>query len=96
MAPARNEGAPDHCFFLGLKLLTTAMGEAPSDYLLSTIGPVGVAIGAAGLVVCLWIQLRARRYQPFTYWGAVAMIAVFGTMAADLLHGQLGRPPCGR
>lgn len=53
MAPARNEGAPDHCFFLGLKLLTTAMGEAPSDYLLSTIGLVGVAIGAAGLVVCL-------------------------------------------
>jgi uncharacterized membrane-anchored protein len=78
--------------FWGFKLLTTAMDEAASDYLLTAIGLVGVAIGAAGFVVCLWIQLRARRYQPFAYRGVVAMIAVFGTMAAGLLHGQLGVP----
>ncbi|MCW2649201.1 MAG: putative rane-anchored protein [Mycobacterium sp.] len=78
--------------FWVLKLLTTAMGEAASDYLLSTVGLVGVGIGFSGFVVCLWLQLRTRRYKPFAYWGAVAMIAAFGTMAADVLHGRLGVP----
>jgi uncharacterized membrane-anchored protein len=76
--------------FWVIKLLTTAMGEAASDYLLSTMSFVGLGLGAAGFVFTLWFQFRTRRYNAFTYWAAVMMIAVFGTMAADTLHHQLG------
>jgi uncharacterized membrane-anchored protein len=73
-----------------VKLLTTAMGEAASDYLLSTIGLIGLGVGLAGFALALWVQFRTRRYNAFAYWAAVMMIAVFGTMAADTLHHQLG------
>ena len=76
--------------FWVLKLLTTAMGEAASDYLLSTMSVIGLGIGLAGFALALWLQFRTRRYNAFAYWAAVMMIAVFGTMAADTLHHQLG------
>ena len=77
-------------WFWVLKLLTTAMGEAASDYLLGTMSYVGLGIGVAGFVLTLWVQFRTRRYNAFAYWAAVMMVAVFGTMAADFLHHQLG------
>jgi uncharacterized membrane-anchored protein len=73
-----------------LKLLTTAMGEAASDYLLSTMSILGLGLGAAGFAFALWVQFRTRRYNAFAYWAAVMMVAVFGTMVADTLHHQLG------
>jgi uncharacterized membrane-anchored protein len=73
-----------------LKLLTTAMGEAASDYLLGTMSFVGLGIGAAGFALTLWIQFRTRRYNAFAYWSTVMMVAVFGTMAADVAHHHLG------
>jgi uncharacterized membrane-anchored protein len=76
--------------FWVLKLLTTAMGEAASDYLLSTMSFAGLALGAAGFAFALWVQFRTRRYNAFAYWAAVMMIALFGTMVADTLHHQLG------
>jgi uncharacterized membrane-anchored protein len=76
--------------FWVLKLLTTAMGEAASDYLLNTMNFVGFGIGLAGFVFALWVQFRTRRYNAFAYWATVMMVAVFGTMAADLVHHQLG------
>ena len=74
-------------YFWVIKLLTTAMGEAASDSLLHYLDPfLGVAIGAAGFVVALVIQFFAPKYVPWIYWLLVAMVAVFGTMAADVLH----------
>lgn len=78
--------------FWTIKLLTTAMGEAASDYL----GKVSIAlagvVGFVGLVLALWLQLRAERYDAVRYWFAVSMVAVFGTMAADGVHVALGLP----
>ncbi len=75
------------------KVLTTGMGEATSDFLVHQLAPiVAVAIGAFGLAVALGLQFRAQRYNPWIYWLAVAMVAVFGTMAADFLHVELGIP----
>jgi len=74
-------------FFWIIKLLTTAMGEATSDYMVRTINPViAVLIGFAGFVVAMVLQFRAKRYNAWIYWLAVAMVAVFGTQAADVLH----------
>ena len=76
-----------------VKLLTTAMGESTSDYLVFQINPyVAVAFGCIGLVVALILQLVVRRYVPWIYWLAVVMVAVFGTMAADVAHVVLGIP----
>ncbi len=74
-------------YFWIIKLLTTAMGEAASDTMLHRIEPVlAVGLGAAGLLIALVLQLRADRYIAWIYWLVVAMVSVFGTMAADVLH----------
>lgn len=73
--------------FWVLKGLSTAMGEATSDFMVHTIDPVvAVLLGFAGFVVALVLQFRMARYMAWTYWLAVAMVGVFGTMAADVLH----------
>lgn len=80
-------------FFWIIKLLSTAMGESTSDYLVFHINPyVAVCLGSVGLVVALILQLWARRYIAWIYWLAVVMVAIFGTMAADVLHVALGIP----
>jgi uncharacterized membrane-anchored protein len=80
-------------YFWILKLLTTAMGEVTSDYLVHLINPViAVMIGGIGLAVALVLQFSVRRYVIWIYWLAVVMVAVFGTMAADVLHIGLGVP----
>ena len=79
--------------FWAVKILTTAMGEALSDYLVHTIDPyIAVAIGAAGIVVALALQFLVRTYIAPVYWFAVAMVAVFGTMCADAAHIELKIP----
>jgi uncharacterized membrane-anchored protein len=80
-------------YFWITKLLTTAMGEAASDYLAHRLNPiVAGAIGFTAFALALALQFRARRYVAWVYWLAVAMVAVFGTMAADGLHVELGIP----
>ena len=80
-------------YFWIIKLLTTAMGESTSDYLVYHIDPyIAVALGALGLAAALLLQFTARRYVAWIYWLAVLMVAIFGTMAADALHIQLGVP----
>jgi uncharacterized membrane-anchored protein len=75
------------------KALTTGMGESSSDYLVHRLPPIlAVALGAIALAISLAIQFAAPRYVPWAYWLAVAMVGVFGTMAADVLHVGLGVP----
>ncbi len=69
------------------------MGETSSDFLVHHLNPVlAVLLGALGFVLSLVLQLRTRRYVAATYWFAVVMVSVFGTMAADVLHVVLGIP----
>jgi uncharacterized membrane-anchored protein len=78
-------------FFWVVKLLTTGMGESTSDYTVHKIDPViAVALGGVAFVVALGLQLAARRYIAWMYWLAVVMVAVFGTMCADVLHVRFG------
>ncbi|MES1246268.1 MAG: hypothetical protein ABUS54_01180 [Actinomycetota bacterium] len=76
-----------------VKLLTTAFGESTSDALVHDVNPyLAVVAGFVVFAVAMAIQLRAKRYVPWMYWLAVAMVAVFGTMAADVLHVEFGVP----
>lgn len=80
-------------FFWIIKVLTTAMGESTSDYLVFHINPyIAVALGGVGLVIALVLQFAVRRYVPWIFWLAVVMVAIFGTMAADVVHIVLGVP----
>lgn len=79
--------------FWAAKLITTALGEATSDWLVVAINPyLAVALGGVGLVLALILQFKVSKYYPSIYWLTAAMVAVFGTMAADGVHIQLGVP----
>lgn len=79
--------------FRVIKLLSTGMGETTSDFLVKQINPIiAVGIGGIGFVAALVLQFTVRRYIPWAYWLTVVMVAIFGTMMADVLHVQLGIP----
>jgi uncharacterized membrane-anchored protein len=74
-------------WFWMIKALSTALGESTSDYLVHRINPVvAVLLGFTGFVIALAVQFSMRRYVAWSYWFAVVMVGVFGTMAADVLH----------
>jgi uncharacterized membrane-anchored protein len=80
-------------YFWIIKLLTTAMGESTSDYLVYHINPyLAVILGAVGFVAALILQFSVRKYVAWIYWLLVVMVAIFGTMVADVIHIVLGVP----
>lgn len=80
-------------FFWIIKLLTTAMGESTSDFFVYQFNPyVVVIVGSLCFVAALALQLSVRRYIAWVYWLTVLLVAVFGTMAADVMHIELHVP----
>ncbi len=90
---SRNRVPEPTASFWVIKVLTTGMGEALSDFLVTRFDPAPtVLITAVLFLVVLVVQLRADRYRPWLYWGTVSMVGVFGTMVADVTHVALGVP----
>jgi uncharacterized membrane-anchored protein len=81
--------------FWVLKLLTTAGGEATSDYLALGSHVVGGAVETGLLVIGLIWQFRIRRYTAAAYWFLAYAIAIFGTGVSDTLHLAFGIPYAG-
>ena len=83
--------------FWVIKILTTAGGEATSDYLALDLGSRLEAgcIEAGIFVVALVWQFRTRRYVAAAYWLLAYAIAIFGTGVADALHLFVGIPYAG-
>jgi uncharacterized membrane-anchored protein len=82
-------------YFWLIKVLCTTVGETFADYLDQTLGfgltNTTIVMGAAFLVL-LALQLRARKYVPWTYWSTVVLISVFGTLITDNLTDGHGVP----
>ncbi|MCW2525865.1 MAG: hypothetical protein JWM76_725 [Pseudonocardiales bacterium] len=81
--------------FWVIKILTTAGGEAGSDFL-AHYGNVGG--GGTVLVVFIagvLLQFGTRRYRAFAYWFFAYSIAIFGCAVADFLHLDVGIPYSG-
>ena len=76
-----------------IKLLAVTMGETAADYLAVNMG-LGLTatstIMAAVLAIALALQFRQRRYVPWSYWLAVVLISVVGTLVTDNLVDNLG------
>ena len=80
-------------YFWIVKVLTTGMGETTSDYFVHKYDPYLVVVGGAAVLgLALAWQLALTKYNPWVYWLAVSMVAVFGTMAAGIVHVYLGVP----
>ena len=80
-------------YFWVVKLLTTAMGEAVSDYLVNDVNKyLAVVVGFVLFALAITWQFRTPTYRTWPYWSAVAMVAVFGTMCADVMHIVIGLP----
>ncbi len=69
------------------------MGEATSDFLVHRFVPqLAVLAGFVVFITALWFQWRSERYSTVRYWFTVAMVSVFGTMCADVVHVALHVP----
>jgi uncharacterized membrane-anchored protein len=77
------------------KILTTAGGEATSDYLKTWGNIGGGGTEVVFFVVGLVMQFGTRRYRAFAYWFLAYAIATFGTGVSDFLHLDVHIPYAG-
>jgi uncharacterized membrane-anchored protein len=81
--------------FWVVKILTTAGGEATSDFF-KTWGNFGGGGTEVGLfVVAIVLQFATRRYRAFAYWFLAFAIAIAGTGISDFLHLDVHIPYAG-
>jgi uncharacterized membrane-anchored protein len=79
--------------FWVIKIMSTTVGETGADFLAADAGfgqGVTCAVMVTLLALALSIQLRTRRYTPWTYWLTVVLVSVVGTQITDLLTDGLG------
>jgi uncharacterized membrane-anchored protein len=81
--------------FWVIKILTTAGGEATSDWLSLGNREVGGVIELGIFLIALCWQFRTRRYTAVAYWLFAYSIAIFGTGVADAMHLIIGIPYAG-
>jgi uncharacterized membrane-anchored protein len=81
--------------FWVVKILTTAGGEATSDYLKTYGNFKGGGAELVLFLVGLVVQFTTRRYSAFAYWFFAYAIAVIGTGVSDFLHLDVGIPYAG-
>ena len=82
-------------FFWIIKILATTVGETAADFLADNLG-LGLTgttyITGALLLAALVVQLISRRYVPVTYWIAVVLLSIVGTLITDNLVDNFGVP----
>jgi uncharacterized membrane-anchored protein len=82
--------------FWVIKILTTAGGEATSDYLaLDHSRVIAAFVEVVLFLICLVWQFRTTRYTAAAYWALAYAIAIFGTGVSDFLHLYVGIPYAG-
>jgi uncharacterized membrane-anchored protein len=80
-------------FFWVIKVMATTVGETAADFLNTNLhlGLTGTTLVMGVLLAGVLVgQFRARRYVPQTYWLAVVLISVVGTLITDNLTDHFG------
>jgi len=78
-----------------IKLMAVTMGETAADYLAVNLGfglTATSLIMTAVLAGALVLQFRQKRYVPWSYWLAVVLISIVGTLVTDNLVDNFGVP----
>jgi uncharacterized membrane-anchored protein len=78
-----------------VKILTTAGGEATSDYLKTWGNIRGGGTEVLVFLVGLVLQFSTRRYRALAYWSLAFAIAISGTGISDFLHLDVHIPYAG-
>lgn len=85
-----------------IKILATTLGETGGDSVTMTwLGEttdhpvpngylIGTAIFGLALVALVWLQIRARRFNPWLYWATIVASTTCGTTLADFADRSLG------
>ena len=76
-----------------IKLMAVTMGETAADYLAVNLGfglTATSLIMAAILIAALAVQFAKKRYVPWSYWLAVVLISIVGTLVTDNLVDNFG------
>ena len=85
-----------------IKVLATTLGETGGDTVtMSWLGEdtpnpvvggylIGTAIFGVLLVVLVWAQIRARKFNPWLYWATIVASTTCGTTLADFADRSLG------
>jgi uncharacterized membrane-anchored protein len=79
--------------FWFIKLMAVTMGETAADYLAGKmgLGLTGTSLVMAGfLALVLVAQFAQKRYVPWSYWLAVVLISIVGTLMTDNLVDNFG------
>ena len=80
-------------YFWIIKVLSTTVGETFADYLNSTLG-LGLngtsVVMSFALILALILQFKMKKYVPATYWLAVVLTSITGTLITDNLTDNLG------
>ena len=91
--------------FWVIKILATTLGETGGDTVsMSWLGETTPAAGQAGLngyligtaifglvlLALIWIQIRAKRFNPWLYWATIIASTTAGTTLADFCTRSLG------
>ena len=93
--PLQNKVPEVTIHFWLIKVMATTVGETAADFLNDHLGLglTGTTLVMSVLLVgALAAQFRSERYVPATYWVAVVLISVVGTLAADNLVDNCGVP----
>ena len=76
-----------------IKLMAVTMGETAADFLAVNLGFGLMATSilmSIVLIGALVLQFRQKRYVPWSYWLAVVLISIVGTLVSDNLVDNLG------
>ena len=76
-----------------IKLMAVTMGETAADYLAVNLGfglTAASLIMTAILIGALVLQFGQKRYVPWSYWLAVVLISIVGTLVTDNLVDNFG------
>lgn len=76
-----------------IKLMAVTMGETAADFLAVNLGlglTVTSIIMSAILIGALVLQFGQKRYVPWSYWLAVVLISIVGTLITDNLVDNFG------
>ncbi len=101
MSPANTTSAPANRVpdvtlnFWLIKLMAVTMGETAADYLAVNLGfglTATSLIMTAVLAGALVLQFGQKRYVPWSYWLAVVLISIVGTLVTDNLVDNFGVP----